>query len=170
MQGVHPFGTTARGCLGTIRRRISQPQIQSLTSKDHTWSDSLGLAPEGCPRQLGITSAAQRAIEKLENIKKDPLGDVNSQANHNHYNAARREASGEVVARKADGTPFDHIAELKQARDGLDRIRRVLDREISSPPETLTDRGLEVLITKRKNAIAELDRLNGFLHSIGHRT
>ncbi|CAK7281408.1 polymorphic toxin type 28 domain-containing protein [Streptomyces sp. RM1] len=65
---------------------------------------------------------------------------------------------------------FDHIAELKQARDGLDRIRRVLDREISSPPETLTDRGLEVLITKRKNAIAELDRLNGFLHSIGHRT
>ncbi|MFJ4325504.1 polymorphic toxin type 28 domain-containing protein [Streptomyces tricolor] len=50
---------------------------------------------------------------------------MNSQPNHNHYNAARREANGEVVARKPDGTPFDHIAELKQAREGLDRARRV---------------------------------------------
>ncbi|WP_381555120.1 putative T7SS-secreted protein [Streptomyces eurythermus] len=133
------------------------------------WADPLGLAPDQC-RPLGLSPAAQRSIEKFENIKKDPLGDVNSQPNHNHYDAARREASGEVVARKADGTPFDHIAELKQARDGLDRVRRVLEREIDTPPETLTDRGVEVLITKRKEVIEELDRLNGFLHSIGHRT
>ncbi|WP_225813310.1 putative T7SS-secreted protein [Streptomyces spinosus] len=132
------------------------------------WTDSLGLAPDAC-RELGLSPAAQRAIEKFENIRKDPLGDVNSQPNHNHYDAARREANGEVVARKADGTPFDHIAELKQARDGLDRARRVLEREIESPPETLTDRGVDVLITKRKEVIGELDRLNGFLHSIGHR-
>ncbi|MEW2289029.1 polymorphic toxin type 28 domain-containing protein [Streptomyces sp. NPDC047841] len=61
------------------------------------------------------------------------------------------------------------MAELKQARDGLDRARRVLEREIESPPETLTDRGIGVLIAKRKEVIGELDRLNGFLHSIGHR-
>ncbi|MFB9399875.1 polymorphic toxin type 28 domain-containing protein, partial [Streptomyces echinatus] len=148
-----------------------EPALNPVTYVDNpcTWSDSLGLAPEAC-RSLGLSPAAQRAIEKFENIKKDPLGDVNSQPNHNHYNAARREANGEVVARKADGTPFDHIAELKQARDGLDRSRRVLEREIETPPAGLTDRGIKVLIAKRKELIGELDRLNGFLHSIGHRT
>ncbi|MER6687528.1 polymorphic toxin type 28 domain-containing protein, partial [Streptomyces olivaceoviridis] len=144
------------------------PNPATYVDNPHSWTDSLGLAPDAC-RKLGLSPAAQRAIEKFENIRKDPLGDVNSQPNHNHYDAARREASGEVVARKSDGTPFDHIAELKQARDGLDRARRVLEREIESPPETLTDRGVEVLITKRKEVIGELDRLNGFLHSIGHR-
>ncbi|MFJ4778707.1 polymorphic toxin type 28 domain-containing protein [Streptomyces sp. NPDC088762] len=131
-----------------------------------TWSDPLGLY--SCP-ELGLSSDAQRAIEKLENIKADPVGDINSQPNHNHYDAARREARGEVVARKPDGTPFDHISDLKQARNGLDKVRRVLEREIEFLPESLTDRGLEVLIGKRKETIQMLDRLNGFLHSIGHR-
>ncbi|MFF0159076.1 polymorphic toxin type 28 domain-containing protein [Streptomyces sp. NPDC005263] len=144
------------------------PNPDTYVHNPHIWSDLLGLAPQGC-RELGLSPAAQRAIEKLENIKKDPLGDVNSQPNHNHYDAARREADGQVVARKANGTPFDHIAELTQARDGLDRIRRVLERELESPPASMTDRGLEVLLAKRKEVITELDRLNGFLHSIGHR-
>lgn len=97
------------------------------------------------------------------------MGSINSQPNHNHYSAARREANGEVVARKPDGTPYDHISDLKQARNGLDSIRKILEREIQSPPEGLTERGLEVLIKKRKETIEELDRLNGFLASIGHR-
>ena len=56
----------------------------------------------------GLSDRAQRAIEKLENIKYDPLGDINSRTNHNHYDAARREARGEVVARKQNGDPFSH--------------------------------------------------------------
>ncbi|MGW0337983.1 putative T7SS-secreted protein [Streptomyces sp. NPDC003011] len=144
------------------------PNPATYVHNPHMWSDVLGLAPQSC-RELGLSPAAQRSIEKFENIKKDPLGDINSQPNHNHYDAARREADGQVVARKENGTPFDHIAELTQARDGLDRVRRVLEREMESPPASLTDRGLEVLLTKRKEVISELDRLNGFLHSIGHR-
>ncbi|MFD8261906.1 polymorphic toxin type 28 domain-containing protein [Streptomyces griseoluteus] len=38
---------------------------------------------------------------------KDPVGEINPEPNHNHYTAARREANGEVVAQKEDGTPFD---------------------------------------------------------------
>lgn len=132
----------------------------------HTWSDPLGL--KACS-ELGLSNDAERAIEKLENIKRDPLKDVNSEPNHNHYDAARREANGEVVARKKDGTPFDHIADLQNARNGLDNVRRVLEREIDNLPPGISDRGLEVLIRKRKETIEELDRLNGFLHSIGHR-
>ncbi|MFI0230346.1 putative T7SS-secreted protein [Streptomyces sp. NPDC017086] len=144
------------------------PNPSTYVPNPHLATDSLGLAPEEC-RKLGLSPAAQRAIEKFENIRQDPLGEVNSQANHNHYDAARREANGEVVAMRPDGTPFDHISELQQARDGLDRVRRVLEREIGTPPDSLTDRGLDVLVTKRKHVIEELDRLNGFLHSIGHR-
>jgi hypothetical protein len=81
------------------------------------------------------------------------------------------EANGEAVARKSDGTPFDHIAELKEARNGLDRARRVLEREIENPPDSLSDRNnLDSLLKKRKEVIGKLDRLNGFLHSIGHHT
>ncbi|MER6421108.1 polymorphic toxin type 28 domain-containing protein [Streptomyces sp. NPDC001137] len=116
-----------------------------------------------------LTHPAIDAIRKLENIKKDPLGEINSQPNHNHYSAARREAQGEVVARKADGTPFDHIADLKGARNGLENVRMALERELQNPPASITERGLEVLMKKRKETIEELDRLNGFLHSIGHR-
>ncbi|MFC8091304.1 putative T7SS-secreted protein [Streptomyces sp. NPDC057301] len=131
-----------------------------------TWTDPLGLTP--C-RELGLRQEAVDAIRKLENIKRDPVGEINSQPNHNHYSAARREAAGEVVARKWDGTPFDHIADLKGARNGLDNVRMALERELQNPSASITDRGIEVLLKRRKEAIEELDRLNGFLHSIGHR-
>ncbi|MEV6496139.1 putative T7SS-secreted protein [Streptomyces prunicolor] len=145
---------------------LPSPNPGIYVTNPHTWADPLGLTP--C-RELGLREDAQKAIERLENIKKDPVGSINSQPNHNHYSAARREANGEVVARKPDGTPFDHITDLKQARNGLDNIRRILDRELQSPPDTITDRGIEVLERKRKETISELDRLNGFMHSIGHR-
>ncbi|MFJ5799172.1 putative T7SS-secreted protein [Streptomyces decoyicus] len=140
------------------------PNPATYVHNPHTWADPLGLSP--C---LGLRDDAQRAIEKFENIKKDPVGSINSQPNHNHYDAARREARGEVVAVKPDGTPFDHIADLTQARNGLDKIRRTLEREIDNPPDSISDRGREVLSSKRKEVIQQLDRLNGFLHSIGHR-
>ncbi|MFE9400093.1 putative T7SS-secreted protein [Streptomyces flavidovirens] len=129
----------------------------------HTWTDPLGLSP------CGLSASAQRAIEKLNNIMNDPVGAINSQPNHNHYDAARREARGEVVARKSDGTPFDHIADLTQARNGLDKVRRALEDELARLPDGLTERGLDVLIQTRKQVVTELDRLNGFLHQIQHQ-
>ncbi|SKL48922.1 Uncharacterised protein [Mycobacteroides abscessus subsp. bolletii] len=44
--------------------------------------------------------------------------------------AARRELNGEVVARKADGTPWDHVQEVRDAQLGLvnriEQLKRVL--------------------------------------------
>ncbi|MER5811915.1 polymorphic toxin type 28 domain-containing protein [Streptomyces sp. NPDC002033] len=68
------------------------------------------------------------------------MGDINSQPRHNHYDAARREAAGEVAARKKDGTPFDRIADLTNARNGLDRVRRTLERETQNLPDSITER------------------------------
>lgn len=47
--------------------------------------------------------------------------------------AARRELGGEVVARKADGTPWDHVNEVRDAQRGLqNRIGR-LQRQLGNP-------------------------------------
>ncbi|GGT87922.1 hypothetical protein GCM10010244_11060 [Streptomyces coeruleorubidus] len=87
---------------------LPAPNPNTYVHNPHTWTDPLGLAPT-C-REPGLREDAQLALTKLENIKKDPVGAINSQPNHNHYSAARREANGEVVARKPDGTPYDHRA------------------------------------------------------------
>ena len=127
-----------------------------------------GQEPPAPTRELGLREDAVRAIERLENLKRDPVGDVNSQPNHNHYSAARREAAGEVVARRPDGRPYSHIGDLQRACDGLDNVRTALEREIRSPPETITPRGREVLARRYSEVQALLSRLRGFLGSIGH--
>lgn len=128
---------------------VPAPNPNTYVDNPHRWTDPLGFAPEEC-RELGPRDDSLNAITKLENIKKDPIGSINPQPNHNHYSAARREARGEVVARKPDGTPFGHISDLKQARNGLEGIRRILTKELQKPPETITPRGMEVLSRKRK--------------------
>ncbi|WP_255788847.1 polymorphic toxin type 28 domain-containing protein [Mycobacteroides abscessus] len=44
--------------------------------------------------------------------------------------AARRELNGEVVARKPDGTPWDHVQEVRDAQLGLvnriEQLKRIL--------------------------------------------
>ena len=116
----------------------------------------------------GLSDRAQRAIEKLENIKYDPLGDINSRTNHNHYDAARREARGEVVARKQNGDPFSHISDLQQAYNGLQNVRRDLEAERDNPPNTITPRGEQILKDRIPECQNLLSNLKGFLSQIGH--
>ena len=116
----------------------------------------------------GLSDRAQRAIEKLENIKYDPLGDINSRTNHNHYDAARREARGEVVARKQNGEPFSHISDLQQAYNGLQNVREALEAEKDNPPATITPRGRQAVDRRLKQTQDLLRDLKGFLSQIGH--
>jgi hypothetical protein len=111
---------------------------------------------------------AVEALERFENIKQDPLGPVNRESGHNHYAAARQEAAGTVVARRGDGTPFDHIRDLQEAYNGLQNVRRILEAEVRNPPmDTITERGLNVLLERYAEVQAELSRLKGFLDQIG---
>jgi hypothetical protein len=124
--------------------------------------------PRGLEADLGLSDRATGALRRLENLKQDPLGEVNKLENHNHYSAARREAAGDVVARKPDGTPFSHIGDLQQARDGLKNVKAALDNEVANLPDTVTDRGLDVLISKQTEVNRLLNRTNSFLNEIGH--
>lgn len=47
--------------------------------------------------------------------------------------AARRELDGEVVARKADGTPWDHVNEVRDAQRGLRNRIRQLQQQLGNP-------------------------------------
>lgn len=116
---------------------------------------------------LGLRNEALESIETLERLKKDPVGDVNQVANKNHYRAARREAAGEVIKRRPDGRPYDHIRDLQESYNALDRVRRILDAEQRAPPAGMTERGLEVLLNKYAETQAILSRLKGFLDQIG---
>jgi len=119
-------------------------------------------------RNLGLREPATESLKTLENLKQDPVGEVNSQDNHNHYSAARREARGEIVAVKQDGRPFSHIGDLQQGCDGLYNVRNALEAEIRNPPDTITGRGIDVLDAKLREVNILINRLNGFLSSIGH--
>ncbi|MBK7193310.1 MAG: DUF4157 domain-containing protein [Myxococcales bacterium] len=119
-------------------------------------------------RDLGLRSDALEALQTLESVGYHPLGKVNSEPDHNHFGAARREAAGEVVARRPDGRPYSHIGELQRAHNALDNVRRVLGRELAHPPPTMTDRGRDVLMSKHAEVQAMLSRLKGFLGGIGH--
>ncbi|MDX3187734.1 polymorphic toxin type 28 domain-containing protein [Streptomyces sp. MN03-5084-2B] len=44
---------------------------------------------------------------------------------------ARRELNGEVVARKGDGTPWDHATEVREAQTGLSNQTNRLKRQLS---------------------------------------
>jgi uncharacterized protein (UPF0147 family) len=124
--------------------------------------------------KTGLSDRALEAIKRLENIKNDPLGKVNRQSGHNHYAAARREAREEVVARKADGTPFSHIRDLQEAYNGLQNVRRALEDEatnLSEEPanaDALWNKGIRKLderITEVQNLLSEP---KGFLNQIGY--
>jgi phage shock protein A len=120
-------------------------------------------------RSENMSQEAADAIRTLENLKRDPVGEVNSQANHNHYRAARREAQGEIVARKQDAlrTPYDHIRDLQNARDALNNVRLTLEGELRNPSPNLTPRGRQILTEKLAETNQLLSQLDGFLSQIG---
>jgi hypothetical protein len=157
-----------------LQRLQSDAQAAGSSRRVQNLADKLELVKQGLDQigsdrriTLGLRGDTIRAIDSLEAIKQDPVGDVNQVANKNHYNAARLEAQGEVVARKPDGSPFDHIKDLQQAYNGLQNVRRALDAEVRSPLDSLTERGLNVLLERQSEVQALLSRLKGFLDGIG---
>jgi hypothetical protein len=75
--------------------------------------------------------------------------------------AARRELDGEVVARKPDGTPWDHVHEVKDAQNGL--IKRIgqLQRRLGWPG--LSDEERPLLEQELSEASRLLDHSEQFV-------
>src|SRR5262249_3810357 len=149
----------------------SARQVERLQSRLEQAQQELAAIEADPLLTLGLRAVAIRAIRTLENLKEDPLGEVNRRTGKNHYSAARREAAGEVVARRPDGRPFDHIRNLKEAYNALETVRAALEAETRNPPDSITERGLDVLVERSSKVKALISRLKGFLtvlHSAPH--
>jgi len=63
----------------------------------------------------------------------DPLANYRQQLDPATLDAARRELRGEVVARKPDGTPYNHVGKVKDAQRGLKNTIAAMEKDLSSP-------------------------------------
>ena len=84
------------------------------------------------PTDVPPVQATKPAPTKTDRLKNHVL--------NGELDAARREAAGEVVARRADGTPWDHVTELQDAQRGLLKRIDVLQRKLSDPRLSAAER------------------------------
>jgi hypothetical protein len=163
---------TELGRIEQAAQNVPTPeQVQRLSEALDKAQKSMQDIEQNPLLELGLRGETLDALKSLENIKKDPVGDINKEISEqgnpkNHYEAARREARGEVVFRD-HGRPVSHIGDLQRAFDGLDNVRRALLREMDRPPASMTERGLNVLLNKFSEVQGLMSRLKGFLDSIG---
>jgi RHS repeat-associated protein len=102
----------------------------------------------------GVTAVAAKGVAtKTDRLKAHVL--------NGELDAARREAAGQVVKRKADGTPWDHVHELRDAQRGLlnriESINRQLGRDGISDAQRVT------LQQELGQASRLLDKTEGYL-------
>jgi len=70
----------------------------------------------------------------------DPLSGYRQQLDPATLDAARRELRGEVVARKPDGTPYDHVGKVRKAQDGLKNRIADMQDQLRKPSCSLAQR------------------------------
>ncbi|RPF20091.1 intein/RHS repeat-associated protein [Myceligenerans xiligouense] len=61
------------------------------------------------------------------------IDNITEHLQYKDLDAARRELGGEVVARKADGTPWDHVHEVRDAQNGLLKVIREANGALGHP-------------------------------------
>jgi len=162
--------------INVLERDIAAAESQNRLSKLEDRLNELRNEIEGLSSEVtgshGMRRETSNAIERLENLKHDPLGEVNAEPNKNHYNAARIEArnepllqNGEPVLRP-DGSPYSHIRDLQNAHDALVNVRTQLELELQDPLPGLSDSGIEILFDRLAETNRLINRVRGFLNEI----
>lgn len=156
-----------------LEAATSQNQVKKIEERVGKIETESGSLESGHFGDHGLSKEASDAIELLEKLKHDPVGEVNSEPNKNHYGAARLEAKNGVLMKdgkpltKPDGTPYSHIRDLQNAFDALGNVKTTLEGEFSSKSKFLTDEGLEIALEKLAETKALMQRLRSFLEEIG---
>ena len=91
----------------------------------------MSASTRGGPIIFGVTKENEAAVEGFP-----PYAWAASSSSCN-LDGARRELQGEVVARKGDGTPWDHVTEVREAQNGMvnqiNKLKRMLNDSRLSP-------------------------------------
>lgn len=123
----------------------------------------LATAATGTGAMLGLDAHSNGSLDPLANwyFAKNKTDRLKKHILNGEMDAARREAAGEVVARKADGTPWDHVTELRDAQNGLlNRINKI-KRELAG--SDLDDATRAALQRELSEASKLLDKTEEFL-------
>lgn len=104
--------------------------------------------------KAGVNGArgAVNAVRKTDRIKQH--------ATPRDLDAARRELGGEVVKRKPDGTPYDHVGEVRDAQRGLLNRIETIKQRLGYPGLTQVER--EALQDELGDASRLLDHTEDF--------
>jgi RHS repeat-associated protein len=97
-------------------------------------SDLSGMSGGGCD-----PSDCERA--RNQRSATTPTDRYKASLDRSHLDAARRELDGEVVARKADGTPYDHVTEVRNAQQGLQNRIESINKRLGHPGLEGAERG-----------------------------
>ncbi|WP_210164777.1 polymorphic toxin type 28 domain-containing protein [Rhizobium sp. CF080] len=96
-----------------------------------------------------LTKTQQDVIQGIENRIANTL-------NEKHYDAVRAELEGNVVATKPNGTPYDHITEVREARAGQIDAAKNIQTALGSPSLNPAAREtLEQALSKASKSIDE---------------
>ena len=80
-----------------------------------------------------------------------------------HLDAFRRERNGEIVARKPDGTPYDHVPEVNNAIRGLENTMQSIQNKLGSPSANLTAAERQSLTDRYAAGSRLLDYARGWI-------
>jgi RHS repeat-associated protein len=108
-----------------------------------------------------VAIAGAAAAAAATTLLATPTDRIKEHLTERDLDAARRESKGEVVSRKPDGTPYNHLQEVREAQQGLlNRIERIRNR-LGYP--NLADAERAALERELSEASRLLDHAKGFL-------
>jgi len=147
--GPHPGPMASHGlpkpCRGRLKFLCSERGAEAVSAVNR--------AAEVRRVAEGAGEAAKGVATKTDRLKAHVL--------NGELDAARREAAGQVVVRKPDGTPWNHVQELRDAQRGLqnriDSIKSQLGRE------GISDAQRAALQNELGQASRLLDKTEGYL-------
>ncbi|WP_108718364.1 putative T7SS-secreted protein [Miniimonas sp. S16] len=113
---------------GVIAAGATMTAAATTSLAQHAGSDSRVEVMESRASESGPATKGERGT---------PTDRQKEHLTERDLDAARRERAGEVVARKSDGTPWDHVQEVRNAQQGLwnriAKLKRMLGDSRLSP-------------------------------------
>ncbi|MFJ2264611.1 polymorphic toxin type 28 domain-containing protein [Streptomyces sp. NPDC087844] len=114
------------------------------------------------PKQLdNIADAIKLANKVVTSPFAAKLDRVSEHLQMKDLTAAARELKGEVVARKADGTPWDHVHEVRDAQNGLLKTIGDINKKLAHPKTGGAER--DILVADLGRASRMLDYSEQFV-------
>jgi RHS repeat-associated protein len=116
VEAAMPYLLAAAASWG-IYNSSKQPGKGAANTPDLSGMSGGGCDPTTCDSQDSAKGSNTPTDRYKEHLTRSDL------------DAAKRELNGEVVARRPDGTPYDHVTEVRQAQQGLvNRIESINKR------------------------------------------